>query len=96
MDYYNHWIPRPSFQTRLYHLHPCRRACAGMTGVVDSGLSATVRYQATQDNEIPGMPKSLNNAPVVIPAKAGIQWFTQYMLAQASMTIMDAGGPPPE
>ena len=33
----NHWIPRPSFQTRLYHLgglfltplyhlHPCRRA----------------------------------------------------------------------
>ena len=22
------WIPRPSFQTRLYHLHPCRRACA--------------------------------------------------------------------
>ena len=22
---------RPSFQTRLYHLHPCRRACAGMT-----------------------------------------------------------------
>ena len=27
----NHWIPRPSFQTRLYHLHPCRRAFAGMT-----------------------------------------------------------------
>ena len=31
MDGLNHWIPRPSFQTRLYHLHPCRRACAGMT-----------------------------------------------------------------
>ena len=29
MDYVNHWIPRPSFPTRLYHLHPCRRACAG-------------------------------------------------------------------
>ena len=29
MDCVNHWIPRPSFQTRLYHLHPCRRACAG-------------------------------------------------------------------
>ena len=22
------------FQTRLYHLHPCRRACAGMTAGV--------------------------------------------------------------
>ena len=31
MACFNHWIPRPSFQTRLYHLHPCRRACAGMT-----------------------------------------------------------------
>ena len=31
MAWLNHWIPRPSFQTRLYHLHPCRRACAGMT-----------------------------------------------------------------
>ena len=34
----NHWIPRPSFQTRLYHLHPCRRACAGMTTMGDAGL----------------------------------------------------------
>ena len=57
MDYYNHWIP----------------ACAGMTGVVDSGLSVAGRYQATQNNEISGMPKSPNNASVVIPAKAGIQ-----------------------
>ena len=63
-----------------------------MTGVVDSGLSAAVRYQVTQDHEIPGMPKSPNNAPVVIPAKAGIQWFTQYMLAQASMTIIMQAG----
>ena len=47
MNGLNHRIPRPSFQTRLYHLsgrsrrrstayipvgvHPCRRACAGMT-----------------------------------------------------------------
>ena len=38
-------------------------AYAGMTGVV----------QVTQDNEIPGMPKSPNNAPVVIPAKARLQ-----------------------
>ena len=34
----NHWIPRPSFQTRLYHLHPCRRAFAGMTAGGNSGL----------------------------------------------------------
>ena len=39
----NHWIPAFAgmtagaefldrlFQTRLYHLHPCRRAFAGMT-----------------------------------------------------------------
>ena len=26
------------FQTRLYHLHPCRRACAGMTGGGRQGL----------------------------------------------------------
>ena len=59
MDCINHWIPRPSFQTPLYHLgglfptllyhlHPCRRACAGMT--------AGGHYRR-----------------FVIPAKAGIQ-----------------------
>ena len=25
------------FQTPLYHLHPCRRACAGMTEELSSG-----------------------------------------------------------
>ena len=34
----NHWIPRPSFPTRLYHLHPCRRAFARMTEGWRSGI----------------------------------------------------------
>ena len=25
VDCLNHWLPRPSFPTRLYRLHPCRR-----------------------------------------------------------------------
>ena len=42
MYWINHWIPRPAFQTRLYHLHPCRRACAGMTEEMDFGFRRAV------------------------------------------------------
>ena len=48
-----------SFQTPLYHLHPCRRARAGMT------TEAEVRY-------LPEIAKGLSD-PGVIPAQAGIQ-----------------------
>ena len=41
------------------------------------------------DNPFAIPDKCLTSAPAVIPAQAGIQWFTQYMLAQASMIILN-------
>ena len=59
------------FQTRLYRLrpvgvHPCRRACAGMT----TGAKRVFRYP---DSPFAIPDKCLNPASTVIPAKAGIQ-----------------------
>ena len=72
MNYLNHWIPCPSFQTRfyylgrlfptrLYHLHPCRRAFAGMT------------TKATQDVDgraAPACRRQVGNKP---PSDARVQ-----------------------
>ena len=55
------------FPTPLYHLHPCRRACAGMT-------TGREQVDCHFSNPFAIPDKCLTSAPTVIPAQAGIQW----------------------
>ena len=72
MDYYNHWIPRPSFQTRLYHLgrlfptrlyhlHPCRRA--SMQVYIAVGVDSSFRWNDDEAIDADWQPYSLNPCP---------------------------------
>ena len=88
MSCLNHWIPRPSFQTRLYHLgrlfqtrlyhlHPCRRASmqAGLrrNDGRASGWSVARHRSVGMMEEVYRNGNLLCSFFGVIPAKAGIQ-----------------------
>ena len=48
-----------------------------------------VLFRLVYNSQVTGWHRPKPNAPIVIPAQAGIQWFLLYIPAQAGMTTKD-------